>query len=116
MDRLKKYGLQNVASEAAGAEMPGAMADSSKRLRDDSIVSFDMAFDLALPTGSSAIGGQQVISPNVLSSQTVELPPGVSSIKERGKTLCELPAVARQKLSYEGSAQDESQTDFCYGF
>ena len=91
----------------------------------DSIVSFDMAFDdepwdLAcggVPTGSSAIGGQQVISPKVLSSQTVELPPGVSSIKERGKILCELPAVARQKLSYEGLAQDESQTDYLlYGF
>lgn len=74
MDRLKKYGLQNVASEAAGAEMPGAMADSSKRLRDDSIASFDMAFDdepWDLPcggvlTGSSASGSQQVISPKVL--------------------------------------------------
>jgi hypothetical protein len=120
MDRLRKYGLQNVASDAAGAEMPGAMADSSKRLRDDSVASFDMAFDdesWDLPcggvlTGSSAIGGQQVISPKVLSSQTVELPPGVSSIKEWGKTLCELPAVARQKLSYEALAQDESQTDY----
>ena len=120
MDRLRKYGLQSATSEAAGAEVPGAMADSSKRLRDDSIASFDMAFDdepWDLPcggvlTGFSATGGQQVISPKVLSSQTVELPPGVSSIKEWGKTLCELPAVARQKLSYEALAQDESQTDY----
>ena len=73
---LKKYGLQSATSEAAGAEVPGAMADSSKRLRDDSIASFDMAFDdepWDLPcggvlTGFSATGGQQVISPKVLSS------------------------------------------------
>ena len=34
MDRLKKYGVRDFASETSEAEVPGTIADSSKRLLD----------------------------------------------------------------------------------
>jgi hypothetical protein len=74
MGRLKKHGIRDFASETSEAEVPGTIADSSKRLLDDSIISFDMAFDDepwdlpcdVSPTGSSTAFGQQVISSNYM--------------------------------------------------
>ena len=120
MSRMQKYGVKDPAGVASEGRVPGTMADSSKRLRDDEIASFDASLEDETwdlpgdmdPLSSSALETQQVLSPMLSSTQKIALPPGISSVKEWGKTLCELPAVARLKLSYEALSQEESQMDY----
>eukprot|EP00438_Fugacium_kawagutii_P030975 Skav203551 [mRNA] locus=scaffold3576:61843:62421:+ [translate_table: standard] len=97
----------------ADSPVVGAMSDASKRLRDF-VPAEDEEYDAvswAFPTVSASHDftpdfasdlslGQQPIVPGSTPKE-VKLPVGVASVEEWGQTLCQLPSLAKFKLSYK---------------
>ena len=90
------------------------MTDASKRLRETEDEAWtDSEYDgssWALPTSMTPMAQQppsnQMPVMNHPGATKVVLPPGVSSIDEWGRTMCEFPAVAALKKSYLELAED----------
>lgn len=121
MSRMNQFGVQN--ADAAGSENGlglGSMTDASKRLRETEDEAWtDSEYDgssWALPTSMTPMAQQppsdQMPMMNHPAETKVVLLPGVSSIDEWGRTMCELPAVAALKKSYLELAEDPTHHDY----
>ena len=109
--RMEAQGLM-LGSVSAGSS--GAMTDASKRLREDGVESFDLYEVESWESPNSLIpsgGSQEPVPPKSVAS-VHQLPPGVNSIKEWGQTLCELPSVAKMKLSYAELVADPQHESY----
>ena len=121
MARLNQFGLQsNDPAGSASHEVPGAMNDASKRLRETE----DELWTHSEYDGSSWSLPESMLPPNhgpqinqlpvmpKAADEKVSLPAGVSCLEEWGNTLCELPAVAPLKKSYAELADDPDQRSY----
>ena len=96
---------------ASAGPMPGSMTDASKRLREDAWEMISGGPDtppqpmpvsthaaVQPPMRPSSSGGGYATTSEPPSS--AGLPKGLTSVEEWGKTLCQLPKVAKLHLSY----------------
>ena len=116
MTRLEQFGVQSNDTVIPTLEpTPGAMTDASKRHRDleeelwaESECDENSWLVPAPEPGSSV--NQLPMKP--MTPGKLLLPPGVSSIEEWGRTVCELPAVIQLKKSYAEIVKDPTQVNY----
>lgn len=96
------------AVSASAGPMPGSMTDASKRLREDAWEMISGASDSPpqpMPVSTNA-AVQPPMRPSssgggyTTTSEPTALPKGITSVEQWGKTLCQLPKVAKLHLSY----------------
>ena len=99
-------GPDSASSSTTSGPMPGAMTDAAKRLRSDD------GWDLvtAVHAGATRPGNtkQLPVRPKAAVRTAAAPPPGrqglpdgVHSVEEWGRTVCELPKVAKRNQSYQ---------------
>lgn len=116
MTRLNQFGVQQDGVVTPSLEPThGAMTDASKRHRDaDDELWAESECDegsWSLPMPEPGPSTDQLPVKPVTPGK-VQLPPGVSSIEEWGRTVCELPAVMQLKKSYAELMKDSSQVSY----
>ena len=116
MTRLNQFGVQQDGAVIPTLEPThGAMTDASKRHRDadDELWAESECDDgsWSIPVQESGSSADQLpVKPTTPGK--LQLPPGVSSIEEWGRTVCELPAVMQLKKSYAEIVKDPNQVSY----
>eukprot|EP00435_Cladocopium_sp_Y103_P011607 s4146_g3.t1 len=118
MARLNQYGIQSEDGVRPALEPTlGAMTDASKRHRDfEEELWSETECDGSgwavptLPSPEPRSSADQL--PMKPSQGKLKLPPGIESVEEWGKTICELPSVVSLKKSYEELTLDSNQKGY----
>ena len=116
LSRANQYGVSSKASK----ESAGSMNDSCKRLRDHAQPEADEWEPVTYEDGHGSsimceraipkeIAGQMPVMPK---AKAIDLPPGVADLQDWGSTICALPKVAGEKLSYRELVSDPKRAPY----